>query len=80
MTEELREALEGFKVWRNPTKRGEPVAYLGQYRPPNGRFFFIPKDFLELGFGPGDYTVRVPEGSPYAGMLSKWQKVSVPND
>jgi hypothetical protein len=77
MTEELRKALGDFKIWKNPSKRGEPVAYLGPYRPPNGRFCFSPKDLEELGFGPGEYTVLAPEGSLRPGLFSKWQKVTV---
>lgn len=78
MAEELREALEGFKIWGNPANRDEPVVYLGIYRPPRGRFFFTPDDLQELGFGAGDYTVLVPEESRGAKFFSKWQKVSVP--
>jgi hypothetical protein len=77
MTEELREALGGYKIWKNPSKRGESVAYLGQYRPPNGQLFFFPKDLRELGFGPGDYTVLAPEESRFPKLFSKWQKVTV---
>jgi hypothetical protein len=77
MTEELREALGDYKIWKNPSVRGESVAYLGQYRPPNGQFFFTPKDLRELGFGPGDYTVLSPEESCRPKLFSKWQKVTI---
>ena len=66
-----------YKVWKNPSHPGEPVAYLGEYRPPKGRVFFTPEDFRELGFLPGDYTVLVPEDSPLIKFASKWQKVTV---
>jgi hypothetical protein len=78
MTEELRETLGDYKIWKNPCKRGEAVAYLGPYRPPNGQFFFTSKDLWELGFGPGDYTVLAPEESRRPKLFSKWQKVTVP--
>jgi hypothetical protein len=78
MTEELRKALGDYKIWKNPSKRDESVTYLGQYRPPNGQFFFFPRDLQELGFGPGDYTVLAPEESPRPKLFSKWQKVTIP--
>jgi hypothetical protein len=78
MAEELRKALRGFRIWRNPATRNEPVIYLGIYWPPNGHSFFAPGDLQELGFGPGDYTVLVPEEFRRAKLFSKWQKVSVP--
>jgi hypothetical protein len=78
MAEELRKALGGFKIWRNPANRDESVVYLGIYRPPDGHFFFTPRDLQELGFGPGDYSVLVPEEFRRAKPFSKWQQVSVP--
>jgi hypothetical protein len=78
MTEELRETLKDYKIWKNPPKSGEAVAYLGAYRPPNRQDCFAPKDLQELGFGPGDYTVLAPEGSCRPRLFSKWQKVTVP--
>jgi hypothetical protein len=77
MTEELKEALGNYKIWKNPIKYGESAAYLGEYRPPNGQFFFFPEDLQELGFGPGDYTVLAPEGSSRPKLFSKWQTVTV---
>jgi hypothetical protein len=78
MTEELRNLLGSYKIWKNPSERGEFVAYLGEYRPPDGQFFFSPKDLQELGFGPGDYTVLAPGKSRRSKPFSKWQKVTVP--
>jgi hypothetical protein len=78
MTEELKEALGNYKIWKNPSKNGESPAYLGQYRPPNGQFFFFPTDLQELGFGPGDYTVLAPDESTFPKLFSKWQKVTIP--
>jgi len=78
MAEELREVLGDYKIWKNPSKSGEAVAYLGPYRPPIGQFFFTPKDLQDLGFGPGDYTVLAPEETRRQGLFSKWQKVTVP--
>jgi hypothetical protein len=78
MAEELREALGRYKIWKNPSVRGESVVYLGHYRPPDGQYFFFPRDLQELGFGPGDYTVLAPEGALHLKLFSKWQKVKVP--
>jgi hypothetical protein len=77
MTEELKDALGNFKIWKTPSRNGDSPVYLGQYRPPNGQFFFFPTDLRELGFGPGDYTVLLPEESRHAGLFSKWQTVTV---
>jgi hypothetical protein len=79
MTEELREILGDFKIWKNPSRSGEAVAYLGSYRPPDGQIFFTLGDLQELGFGPRDYTVLPPEESRHAGLFSKWQTVTVPS-
>lgn len=80
MTEKLREAVGGYKIWKNPSGRREPVIYLGQYSPPNGQYLFFPNDLRELGFGPGDYTVMAPEGSSHLKLFPKWHTVKVPND
>jgi hypothetical protein len=77
MTEELREALGGFKIWRCPSSGEEPVAYMGQFRPPHGQFFITAKDLRDLGFAPGEYTVLVPEEFRLK-FSSKWQKITVP--
>jgi hypothetical protein len=77
MAEKLREALRDYKIWKNPSVRGESVVYIGHYRPPNGQFFFTPKDLQELGFAPGHYTVLAPEESRRPKLFSKWQKVTV---
>jgi hypothetical protein len=78
MAEKLNEASLSYKIWKNPSRQGEPVAYLGEYPPPSGKLFFAPEDFRELGFGPGDYTVLVPVNSPRLSFASKWQRVTVP--
>lgn len=78
MAEEMGTEQKGFKIWRNPSKPGEPVVYLGSYDPPRGNFCFTTEDLLDLGFGPGHYTVRLPDDRPYAKLFSKWQKVTVP--
>jgi hypothetical protein len=77
MAEEVKEAPGDYKIWKNPSGRGESVTYLGQYRPPRGQFVFTPKDLQELGFGPGEYTVLAPRESYRPKFFSKWQKVSV---
>jgi hypothetical protein len=78
MTEQLGTGLGGHKIWRNPSNRGEPVAYIGEFYPPTGRFYFTAADLRELGFEPGQYTIRLPEQRPFAGLISKWQTVTVP--
>ncbi|MGH9438242.1 MAG: hypothetical protein ACRD22_10185 [Terriglobia bacterium] len=78
MAEEVAEAVEGYKVWKNPANRGEPVEYFGEVRPPAGRFYFTARDLKELGLGPGRYTIRAPEGALRPPLFSKWQNVLVP--
>jgi hypothetical protein len=68
---------EPFKIWRNPGDANEAIAYMGDFYPPNGRLVFVSQDLVELGFVPGEYTVRVPESSRHSGMIAKWQKVRV---
>jgi hypothetical protein len=79
MTEKVELSLGAFKIWRNPTSREEPIEYMGDFYPPDGRGFFTSDDLHELGFAPGCYTVLVPE-SARGEALSKWQKVSVSDD
>ncbi|MGI0135374.1 MAG: hypothetical protein ACREBW_10515 [Candidatus Micrarchaeaceae archaeon] len=78
MTEELKESLGAYKIWKNPSKHDESIVYLGEFRPPNGQFHFGPKDLRNLGFGSGNYTVLAPEGDGYPKLFSRWQKVTVP--
>jgi hypothetical protein len=67
-----------YKIWKNPSKPGEPVVYLGEYRPAEGQFLFNARDLRELGFEPGNYTIRAPEGCHHLKLFSKWQEVSIP--
>ena len=79
MTEQLREELKGFKVWLNPRARSVAGArYLGEFHPPQGQFFFLPKDLKALGLGPGKYSVLAPDSSPYRVRFERWQTVEVP--
>jgi hypothetical protein len=78
MTEEVAETVEGYKIWKNPANREQSVEYLGEACPPNGQFYFTARDLKELGFGPGHYTIRAPEGEKRHPLFSKWQNVSVP--
>jgi len=80
MTEGVSETANLYKIWKNPSRSSEPVLFLGEYRPPNGRYFFTAKDLQELGFGPGNYTVLAPSSSQRPKLFSKWQKVTVKND
>ena len=78
MAEELSEVRKGWKIWKNPSSAQDGSVYLGEFYPPERRFFFIERDLRELGLGPGDYTVLAPEGFPHSDMFSRWQKVSIP--
>jgi hypothetical protein len=78
MAEEVTEVVKGYKIWKNPAKRGDPVEYLGEVRPPAGRFYFTARDLEELGFGPGRYTIRAPENAVRPLLFSKWQNVLIP--
>ena len=55
------------------------MAYLGEFYPPAGTFYFSPKDLCDLGFAPGEYTILAPEERPFANLISKWQTVTVPS-
>jgi hypothetical protein len=77
MTEEAPGRAEPFKIWRNPEDRSEPIAYMGDYYPPNGRVAFVPQDLVDLGFAPGEYTIRVPASLRRSGLIAKWQKLRV---
>lgn len=79
MANGVGETQGAYKIWKNPSKSDEPVSFLGDYRPPEGQFYFTVKDLRELGFGPGKYTILAPEGSRHE-LFSKWQDVAVPND
>jgi hypothetical protein len=78
MAEAAENKLGVFKIWRNPAMKGEPVTYMGDFYPPDGRVFFTPNDLQELGFGPGTYTVLCPERRRFARSFTKWQTVVVP--
>jgi hypothetical protein len=78
MPEGSAEANNTYKIWKNPSRSGEPDSFLGDYRPPDGQFYFTAKDLRALGFGPGEYTVLTPEGSRHE-LFSKWQTVTIPN-
>ncbi len=78
MAEKLKAEQTGFKVWRNPDSRTPEVRYLGEVLPPARRTFLTAGDLMDLGFGPGEYTLLVPESAPYAKLVSKWQTLVVP--
>ena len=77
MTESVSEDVKGYKIWRNPSRLGDHPAYMGEFYPPNGQFFFFEHDLRNLGFGPGKYTVLAPEGHRYYGFFARWQTVEV---
>jgi hypothetical protein len=78
MAETMRTEQQGFKVWRNPQAPSEPVRYMGEFYPSEGRPFLTGSDLLELGFERGQYTVLAPPGSPHLRLFSKWQTVVIP--
>jgi len=69
--------VKGFKIWRNPSAPGGTTAYMGEFYPPNGQFFFFGDDLRNLGFQPGKYTVLAPKSHPYYGFFARWQTVEV---
>jgi hypothetical protein len=77
MTEDAPSATEPFKIWRNPDEANEPIAYMGDFYPPGGCVVFVAQDLVELGFGPGEYTVRIPESFRRSGLFAKWQRVRI---
>jgi hypothetical protein len=76
-TEEVRERSAPYKIWKNPNCPGDPIRYLGDFYLPDGRPIFSAQDLVELGFGPGEYTVRAPDNRPFARLLPKWHTVLV---
>jgi len=68
---------EAYKIWKNPEHRGESPKYLGDFYPPKGQVCFFNSDLTALGFGAGDYTIRVPSLIRKIYALPEWQKVSV---
>ena len=77
MTEPLTENAKGFKIWKNPSTPGGPPAYMGEFYPPNGQFFFFGHDLRNLGFLPGKYSVLAPKSHSYYGFFARWQTVEV---
>lgn len=69
---------EAFKIWRNPSNADELITFMGDFYPPDGRPVLVPQDLIELGFAPGEYTVKVPDSARHSGMIAKWQKLRVP--
>ncbi len=78
MSDEVSSKRQGYKAWRNPTRPGESVKYMGEFFPPVGQCRILGYDLRQLGFGPGEYTVLAPPDRPHAGLFSKWQKVTIP--
>jgi len=78
MGEELRDLRKGWKIWKNPASVQDGPVYLGEFYPPEGRFYFTGRDLRELGLGPGNYTVLAPEAFHNSDLFSRWQKVSIP--
>jgi hypothetical protein len=74
---EVLERSSLYKIWKNPDGPDDPIRYLGDFYPPQGRPFFLAQDLVDLGFGPGEYTIRVPERGRLARLISKWQTVRV---
>ena len=77
MTEDVPSRAGPFKIWRNPDSSHDVVAYMGDYYAPGGRAVFVPQDLVELGFVPGEYTIRVPESLQRSRKIAKWHKLRV---
>jgi hypothetical protein len=78
MTEELSKPSKPFKIWKNPTHKGEPIIYLGEFYPPSGNVLMLAEDLEALGFGPGHYTVRAPEDAPHSDLFAPFRGVRLP--
>jgi hypothetical protein len=68
---------EGYKIWKNPGAWNESPLYLGEFYPPHGQACFFNIDLKDLGFAPGEYTVRIPDSLRKVYALNEWQKISV---
>jgi len=77
MTEEAPGRPEPYKIWRNPATSEDRIAYLGEFYPPAGRVLFVASDLSELGFRPGEYTLRAPDRRKGPLLIPKWQKLRV---
>ncbi len=71
------EKVEGYKIWKNPNGQEDAPVYLGEFYPPNGQVCFFRTDLVELGFPPGDYTVRIPDSERKLYALPEWQKITL---
>jgi hypothetical protein len=78
MAEQLRTEQKGFKVWKNPDGRREPIRYMGEYPPPTGQSTFTVRDLRELGFESGSYTLLAPPHTLRFKRFLKWQTVVIP--
>ena len=76
-TDKVQERSAPYKIWKNPSNSDEPIKYLGDFYPPHDRPFFVAQDLLDLGFGPGKYTVRAPDDRRLVRLIPKWHSVSV---
>ena len=76
-TEEPQPRYGPYKIWRNPASRQEPLDYMGEYYPPAGRTVLVVQDLVELGFAPGEYTLRAPDSRKFSKLIPKWQKLRV---
>jgi hypothetical protein len=66
-----------FKIWRNPSDPEGPPFYMGEAYAPSGQLCLRTKDLRELGFPPGDYTIRVPEPLVFLYDLPRWERMEV---
>jgi hypothetical protein len=76
-TEEFGSDRTLYKVWRNPSGPDNSPTYMGEFYPPNGRLTFTFRDFEELGFPAGCYSVLIPSAVRARFVLAEWQTVYV---
>jgi hypothetical protein len=50
-----------FKIWKNPAEAEGSPTYMGEAYAPEGQLCLRRNDLRDLGFPPGNYTIRVPE-------------------
>ncbi len=58
MAEGLTENVGMYKIWKNPSDSVQPVAYQGEFRPPDGQFSSRPGTSKPLDSARGLYRSR----------------------
>jgi hypothetical protein len=74
----VNEKIEAFKIWKNPDGPEDDLVYMGDFYPPEEQDCFYQGDLQALGFPPGHYTIRVPDGLRKRYVSPEWQKIVLP--